>query len=152
MVSLVSEVRDRFNIGTACYIVFVRFLYIGEFIYSAKDLANLRLFANTKLIHGNIRFNLTKDYVQLFFKQSKIDKNYEGVYILLAVINDAIYPIAAFVRLFAYNPKLLSTPLFSLSINVLTSATFQAEVFKSLYKSGIDSTGIKGYSFRKRAA
>ena len=73
------------------------------------------------------------------------------MYILLAVTNDAVCLVIALVRLFAYDLKLLSTPFFSLSTGALILATFQAEVFKGLYKSDIDSIGIKGYSFQKGA-
>ncbi len=104
------------------------------------------------LTYRDIRFSPTKDHAQLLLKRNKTDKNYKEVHILLAATNDAACPIAALVRLLAHDPKPPSAPLFSLSTGALTPATFQAEVLKNLHKSGIDSTRIKGHSFRKGAA
>ena len=149
---LAPEARDRLNVGTACRVAFAGFLRVGEFTYSAKDLANSRLFASTKLTRGDIRFSPTGDHAQLLLKRSKTDKNHEGVHILLAATNDAACPVAGLTQLFAHDPKPPSAPLFSLSSSAFTPAAFQSAVLKSLRNLGIDSTGIKGHSFRKGAA
>jgi hypothetical protein len=71
---------------------------------------------------------------------------------MLAASNDAACPVAALTQLFTHDPQPLTAPLFSLSTGAFTAAAFQSAVLRSLHSFGIDSTGIKGHSFRKGAA
>ena len=60
--------------------------------------------------------------------------------------------VAALRKLFAYNPQPLAAPLFALGGAPFTSAAFQSALLSNLTRLGIDTIGIKGYSFRKGAA
>ena len=144
--------RDDLNLAVAARVAFAGFLRVGEFTYSAAEHRNTQIFVATKLTRGDIRFSPTMDHVLLTLKRSKTDRNHEGVNIVLAATNDAACPVEGLSKLFLHDSQPSTAPLFTLSSGPFTSVAFQRAVISKLKRSGEDTTGLKGHSFRKGAA
>ena len=71
---------------------------------------------------------------------------------MLAATYDAGCPVSALRRLFSYDLQPQTAPLFILGNQPFTPAAFQHALISYITRLGIDTSGIKGYSFRKGAA
>jgi hypothetical protein len=63
-----SAVIDNINSNTTFCLTFTAFLCIGEFIYTAKEAADLTTFIATKLIRSNVHFIEDYNYLILRLK------------------------------------------------------------------------------------
>ena len=68
----------RVNTDTAFYLAFTGYLYISKISYTNKQQFKL-LFTITKATHLNIQFSPSKDYFTFHFKQSKTNKDKQGI-------------------------------------------------------------------------
>jgi integrase len=143
---------DELNLATASRVAFAGFLRVGEFTYNAGDLRYPDTFAATKLTRADIRFSPTYDHAQLHLKRSKADRNHEGVNIILAATNDPACPVEALRRLFLLDPKPSHAPLFAFTSKPFSAPAFQAALLTKMTSLGLNTSGIKGHSFRKGAA
>ena len=66
------------NTNAAFYLTFIECLYMGEISYTNKQRSKL-LFTITKATCLNIQFSPSKDYLTFYLKQSKTDKDKQGI-------------------------------------------------------------------------
>jgi hypothetical protein len=99
-----SAVIDNINGNTAFRLTFTAFLYIEEFIYTAKEAIDLTTFIATKLMRFNVCFMEDYNYLILRLKWSKTDTKYKGVSIIVTAIGDRACPVAALYILFWVDP------------------------------------------------
>jgi hypothetical protein len=93
-------VIDNINSNTVFCLAFTAFLYIGEFIYTIKEAADLTTFIATKLTRSDVYFIEDYNYLILRLKWSKIDTKHKGVSIMVAAIGDGVCLVAALYTLF----------------------------------------------------
>ena len=75
-----SNLILRVNTDAAFYLTFAEYLYIGKISYTNKQRFK-PLFTITKAIYLNIQFSPFKNYLTFRFKQSKTNKDKQGVYV-----------------------------------------------------------------------
>ena len=149
---LSAPLKDDLNVAAAARIAFAGFLRVGEFTYSTAHRANAHTFAATKLTRSDIRFSPTLDHAVLTLKRSKTDRKHKGVNIVLAATNDAACPVEALSKLFTHDPQPAGAPLFAFASGPFSAPAFTKRIVSQLHQAGVDTTGIKGHSFRKGAA
>ncbi|OCK90125.1 uncharacterized protein K441DRAFT_580452, partial [Cenococcum geophilum 1.58] len=138
------------NIDAAFIIAFMGFLRIGEIIYpnrKAKDFSTIRA------LYNNIRIAPNGYLIVFYLKRSKTDKTHSGVNIqIAAILGDHLYPIAAIIRLFNYNPQPLLDLLFSVNNKVFSALVVRKILLTRLAASGILPNGYSNHSFYRGAA
>ena len=83
-----------------------------------------------------------------YLKWSKINKIYSGVNIqIAAILGDRLYPIAAIIWLFNYNPQPLLNLLFSINNKAFSALVVRKILLTRLATGGILPNGYSNYSF-----
>jgi hypothetical protein len=99
-----SAAINNINSNAVFHFTFTAFLYMGEFIYTIKEAADLATFIATKFIKSNVCFTEDYNYLILRLKRSKTDIKHEGVSIMIAAIGDGACLVAALHTLFWVDP------------------------------------------------
>ena len=140
------------NTDAAFYLTFAGCLHIGEISYTNKQRSKPS-FAVTKAIYLDIQFSPFRNHLTFCLKQSKTNKDKQGVQIIVTATFNAVCPVTALQRLFFLNPQAPSTPLFTIFSGVAFSALYTRKMLKlRLNFYSIPATQYTGYSFRKGAA
>lgn len=152
LLQLLNQLNTRTElqtiIHTAYCLVFVAFLCVREFTYSAWD-AKADNFASWHLTRGAIDFQSNR--LMLFFPASKTDCFRARVAITVAVTKNSACTVILFKKIFNCFSKHLSSPLFHLTIDPFTKDYLTAKL-----RSDIKRLGIRGnfssHSFKRGMA
>ena len=80
------------NTDVAFYLTFIGYLCMGKISYTNKQRSKPS-FTVIKATRLDIQFSPFRDYLTFYFKQSKTNKDKQGVQIIVAVTFNAVYPI-----------------------------------------------------------
>jgi hypothetical protein len=123
---------------------------MGEFTYTAKR-AKGKAFIHTELTRSDVHISKGLDYLTLSLKRSKMDRENQGVNIIVAATGDAACPVTLLRHLYnkALQPR--DAPLFRFNTRTFHRATVVKALHARLECLSINTKGFSGHSFRKGA-
>jgi integrase len=153
LTSITSNVSslDDINASVAFLVAWAGFLRMGEITY---DLPPSRdpTFTATKVTRSDITFAVNDQYAILRLKRSKTDRDYTGVEVVLAAINEPTCPVRALRLLFTQDVQPQSAPLFRFQDTHFSRSALVQTLRSRLTRAGYNSSPYSGHSFRRGAA
>jgi integrase len=121
-----------------------------EFTHTKEREVDFRAFAVTNLSRSDIKF--ASDHITVRLKRSKTDRLYQGISIIMAVIDNINCPVCALRELFERDLKPSHAPLFSLTSDGFPRQKLISILHRRLQAAGILFLHYSGHSFRRGAA
>ncbi|OXV08604.1 hypothetical protein Egran_03633, partial [Elaphomyces granulatus] len=101
---------DDLNFRTALKVAYAGFLRLGEITFNPADATDPRVFQRYHILRKDVRVN--RDHATLHLRNSKADRNKQGVYICVARTGDSLCPVTALEQLFSVDNQPSEAPLF----------------------------------------
>jgi hypothetical protein len=141
---------DDLNFRTALKVGYAGFLRLGEITFNPADTTNPNVFQRYHILRRDVRIN--RDHATLHLRNSKADRNKEGVYVCVARTGDPLCPVTALEQLFSVDNQPPEAPLFRFVNRGFRRQDVVIRIRNLLSLAGIDPSGYSGHSLRKGAA
>lgn len=107
------QLLQNLNINTVFKVTWPVFLRIREFTYTEIEIKNRKLFNKTKFTKFDIMFFKNNQNVILQLKKSKVEIKHIGMEIIITAINNCLFFVSIFCKLFIFKSQPNNAPLFS---------------------------------------
>jgi integrase len=141
---------DDLNFRSALKVAYAGFLRLGEITYNPGDTVNPTIFQRYHVLRRDVRVN--RDHVTLHLRNSKADRDKQGVYICMARTGDIICPVTALEQLFLVDSRPPDAPLFRFINRGFRRQNVINRIKSLLALAGVDPGGYTGHSLRRGAA
>jgi hypothetical protein len=141
---------DDLNFRTALKVAYAGFMRLGEITFNPTDTTNPRIFQRYHILRKDVRIN--RDHATLHLRNSKADRNKQGVYICMARTGDTLCPVTALEQLFSMDNQPSEAPLFRFVSRGFRRQDVVTRIRNLLGLAGIDPSGYTGHSLRRGAA
>jgi hypothetical protein len=143
-----STAIDDININAAFALAHGGFLRMGEFTYKEES---QRVLETRRLTRGDVIFAEDDSFVKIRLKQSKADKHFEGVTVLIAS-SPTNCPVTLLKRLITLDTAGPNQPLFRLAAGHFSYEAVTKILRQRLTAARLNASDFAGHSFRKGAA